>query len=292
MAGERLVTANDENKFKLRLIGIRVRYGREYNLPTASEVAALIVGDFDSNTNDRDIILHTQEGGLKRISELHPSYIALQYPLLHPYGEDGPDMVTTAVKDVEVDEIKDYYDCRYLSACEAAWRIYGFDIHYRFPPVERLPFHLEGEESVIFDATESIDYALDKASVNETKFIAWMEVNKTDPDARKLLYHKFPTYYVWRQEERVWLKRQKGTCIERVHHVPPSSCELFYLRVLLNKVRGAKDWIDFKNVDNVVYPAYKDACQARGLLEDDKEYIDGLLEASLWGSGNYLRTFL
>ncbi|GKD98858.1 hypothetical protein Tco_1382755 [Tanacetum coccineum] len=89
MAGERLVMTNDENKFKLRLIGTRVQDGREYNLPTTSEVAALIVGDFDSNTNNRDIILHTQEGGLKRISELHPSYIALQYPLLHPYGEDG-----------------------------------------------------------------------------------------------------------------------------------------------------------------------------------------------------------
>ncbi|GJW45254.1 hypothetical protein Tco_0074053, partial [Tanacetum coccineum] len=89
MAGERLVSADEENKFKLRLIGTRTRDGREYNLPTASEVAALIVGDFDSTTNDRDIILHMQEGGLKRISELHPSYIALRYPLLFPYGEDG-----------------------------------------------------------------------------------------------------------------------------------------------------------------------------------------------------------
>ena len=28
-------------------------------------------------------------GGLHRINELHPSYMALQYPLLFPYGEDG-----------------------------------------------------------------------------------------------------------------------------------------------------------------------------------------------------------
>nr|GEZ70494.1 hypothetical protein [Tanacetum cinerariifolium] len=123
------------------------------------------------------------------------------------YINKGPDRVTAAVEDVEVDEIKENYDCRYLSACEAAWRIYGFDIHYRFPPVERLPFHLKGEQSVIFDATDSVDYALDKALVNETKFIAWMETNKTDKEARKLLYHEFPTYYVWKQEERIWLKR-------------------------------------------------------------------------------------
>ncbi|GJT67976.1 DNA helicase PIF1, ATP-dependent [Tanacetum coccineum] len=433
MAGERLVTVTEENKYKLRLIGTRMRDGRQYNLPIASEVEALIVGYIDSNINNMDIILHMQEGGLKRISELHPSYVALQYLLLFLYVEDGywtdiyhegvteetptnkktrvtmreyfayrlqnrstdfsmvlnarrlcqqfivdaytmierermsyiknqqkdlrsetyskleklteeevaafklrgkkvilpssytavhtvefqkrglphahillfleqqdkmttpahidkyisaeiPDKnedpelyeivtdhmmhapcgadrpscpcmvknkVTAAVEDVEVDEIKEYYDCRYLSACEAAWRIYGFDIHYRFPPVERLPFHLKGEQSVIFDATDSIDYALDKASVNETKFIAWMETNKTDEEARKLLYHEFPTYYV----------------------------------------KGATDWVEFKTFEKIVYPTYKDACQARGLLEDDKEYIDGLLEASLWGSGNYLRTF-
>nr|GFA80884.1 hypothetical protein [Tanacetum cinerariifolium] len=34
------------------------RDGRQYNLPTTSEVAALIVGDFDSMEHKRDIILH------------------------------------------------------------------------------------------------------------------------------------------------------------------------------------------------------------------------------------------
>ena len=87
------------------------------------------------------------------------------------------------------------------------------------------------------------------------------------------------------------MKRQKGIALGRVHHVPPSYGEYFYLRVLLNKVKGAKDWSDFKEYNDVIYPTYKDACQARGLLEDDKEYIDGLMEASYWGSGNYLRRF-
>ncbi|XP_074314425.1 uncharacterized protein LOC141649639 [Silene latifolia] len=40
------------------------------------------------------------------------------------------------------DEIKRFYDCRYLSACEAAWRIFGIDIHYRTPAIERLQYHL------------------------------------------------------------------------------------------------------------------------------------------------------
>nr|GEX51246.1 hypothetical protein [Tanacetum cinerariifolium] len=56
-------------------------------------------------------------------------------------------------------------------------------------------------------------------------------------------------------------------------------------------LRGARDWVDFKTFDDIVYPTYKDACQARRLLKDDKEYIYGLLKAILWGTKNYLRMF-
>ncbi|GJY18244.1 ATP-dependent DNA helicase RRM3-like protein [Tanacetum coccineum] len=50
------------------------------------------------------------------------------------------------------------------------------------------------------------------------------------------------------------------------------------------------EWDDLKKVDDVLYLTYRDACYARGLLQDDKEYIDGLLEASFWGMGDYLRS--
>ncbi|KAL7583175.1 hypothetical protein Lser_V15G43646 [Lactuca serriola] len=74
---------------KLRLIGKREQDGRTYNLPTSSEVAALVVGDFCDSIEKRDIVVQTSSGFLQRISELHPSYLALQYPLLFPYGDDG-----------------------------------------------------------------------------------------------------------------------------------------------------------------------------------------------------------
>lgn len=61
--------------------------GRVYNLPTSSEVAALVVGDFQLNMDKRDIILEKYSVKLKRINELHPCYLPLQYPF--PYGEDG-----------------------------------------------------------------------------------------------------------------------------------------------------------------------------------------------------------
>ena len=37
----------------------------------------------------RDIVLHKKNGRMIHISELHPSYLPMQYPLLFPRGEDG-----------------------------------------------------------------------------------------------------------------------------------------------------------------------------------------------------------
>ncbi|KAF9538616.1 hypothetical protein CPC08DRAFT_738836 [Agrocybe pediades] len=76
-------------------IRLRVAPGldkRRYNLPTADEVAVILPGS--NSTAPRDIILHNRAGPLHRISDLHPAYAPLQYPLLFPRGENGwhPDL--------------------------------------------------------------------------------------------------------------------------------------------------------------------------------------------------------
>ena len=74
---------------KLRLIGRRKKDGRQYNLPTVSEVDALIPGD-GNPIDSRDVLIEACGNGImKRISELHPSLMALEYSLIWPYGEDG-----------------------------------------------------------------------------------------------------------------------------------------------------------------------------------------------------------
>lgn len=82
------IDSNSGVDFKLRLIGKQNGDARTYNLPTVSEVAALIVGDIDPTMGSRDILVETNSGGLKRINELNPAYLPLQYPILFPYGED------------------------------------------------------------------------------------------------------------------------------------------------------------------------------------------------------------
>ncbi|CAN6556225.1 unnamed protein product [Malus baccata var. baccata] len=47
------------------------------------------IGDIGEFHTERDIIVENRTHGLQRITKLHPKYMALQYPLLFPYGEDG-----------------------------------------------------------------------------------------------------------------------------------------------------------------------------------------------------------
>lgn len=62
---------------------------RRYNLPTVDEVAVLLPGTV--STRGRDIVLRLRQNNnyLDRISELHPAYTPLQYPLLFPFGTNG-----------------------------------------------------------------------------------------------------------------------------------------------------------------------------------------------------------
>lgn len=102
-----------------------------------------------------------------------------------------------------------YYDCRYLSSCEVVWRIFSFDIHHRKPPVERLMFHLLGEQYIMFDNLKTVDEVLDRTSSNYTKFMAWFDANAKYADARGLTYTEFPLKFVWKQKEVVGNRGKK-----------------------------------------------------------------------------------
>ena len=75
---------HDIHCLRLHLIGSRTTQGRKYHLPICSEIATIIVGNIGVDNAYHDIIVELKEGGLHRINKLHPSYMALQYPLLFP----------------------------------------------------------------------------------------------------------------------------------------------------------------------------------------------------------------
>ena len=64
---------------KIRLIKKRDNDGRSYNCPMCSKVVTMIVGGIGT-IDHKDIIVENHARHLKQINELHPSYLALQYP--------------------------------------------------------------------------------------------------------------------------------------------------------------------------------------------------------------------
>ncbi|CAH1453014.1 unnamed protein product [Lactuca virosa] len=215
---------------------------------------------------------------------------------LFKYINKGPDRATFAMvqnnndsdNNDAVDEIKEYYDCRYISACEASWRIFKYDVHYRYPAVIRLPFHLPGQQ-VIYEADDDIEDVLDRPSVASSMFTSWMKCNEINVEARKLTYVEFPTKFVWKPKLLIWKPREVGYSIGRIHPVSPKLGEAYFLRILLNKVKGPKSFEEIRTVNGEICSSFKDACYNLGLLDDDKEYIDAIKEASLSRSGYYLR---
>ncbi|XP_019225110.1 PREDICTED: uncharacterized protein LOC109206711 [Nicotiana attenuata] len=146
-----------------------------------------------------------------------------------------------------VDEINMYYNFRYISPCEAAWRILEFPLHYRQPSVERLSFYLPNEQHVIFSDDDPID----------------------DVSSR-------PTLKRWEK------RKTSAFSIGRIFFVPPGIGELYYLRLLLNVIKGPKCYEDLKRINNHDHHTFREACFALGLIDDDKEYVDCIKEASSW----------
>ncbi|KAI3725940.1 hypothetical protein L1987_65736 [Smallanthus sonchifolius] len=241
----------------------------------------------------------------KQLLKRYQAYINVEWcnqagsiKYLFKYINKGPDRATVTVVEIDKeddqehgkDEIKEFYDCRYISACEASWRIFAYEVHYRNPSVIRLPFHLPGQQQVVYGADDDIDNVLNKPSVASSMFLSWLKCNEFDDVARKLSYVEFPTKFVWKIDERCWARRKQGFSIGRIHSVSPSLGEAYFLRILLNKVKGPTSFEDIKTVNGVVFPTFRDACYALGLLDDDTEYVEAIKEASHSGSGYYLRT--
>ncbi|XP_045823935.1 uncharacterized protein LOC123916509 [Trifolium pratense] len=211
---------------------------------------------------------------------------------LFKYITKGVDRVTATLEvddDEVVDEIKQFYDCRYLSPSESIWRIFRFDIHSRWPAVQRLTFHLRSEQRILFNDGSNLQTVLSRNRDRNTMFLAWFEANRRYSAGRCLTYIQFPSKFVYDSDNRIWYPHKQGESIGRLSFIPPSNRELYYMRLLLNVQVGCKSFEDIRTVDNHVYDTYREACGELQLLADDRQFIDCIDELSILGSGYHLR---
>ncbi|KAL8099136.1 hypothetical protein AgCh_031714 [Apium graveolens] len=182
-----------------------------------------------------------------------------------------------------VDEIKAYFDGRYICGAEAAHRIFGFDIHYRSISVLRPLFHLTGKRNCTFRENEELQKVLQREKFKRSQLEAFFKLNVDDQTARCYTYDEIPKYYVSNDTDSVWTVQKRGTHIGRLLYTHHSSGEIWYLHLLLSKVRGPTSFNFLKTVDGVLYNTFKEACLKRGFLAEDNEWNEVLEERSKCG---------
>ncbi|XP_074271743.1 uncharacterized protein LOC141595678 [Silene latifolia] len=156
---------------------------------------------------------------------------------LYKYIYKGHDRVSFSLAEGEepqaVDEISQYQTGRWVSPCEAAWRIFGFDLFETQPPV--MPLQTSATEG-----------------------------------CPKLLYGEFTEHYRWDTGSRTWEKRKnKVIAIGRLVFVAPAEGERFFLRLLLLHIRGPTSFEYLKTVDGYVCATFQEAALRHRLVEEE-----------------------
>ncbi|XP_042944515.1 uncharacterized protein LOC122278387 [Carya illinoinensis] len=169
------------------------------------------------------------------------------------------------------------------------WRIYGFIVNEMYPSVYSLHLHLKDKHQVTFQANEDLINVLNSDRSAKSMLTEFFALNQVDENAKTLLYKEFPEFYVWSQQYKEWTRRKKKTVIGRIITANPFEGERYYLRILLNHVRGPLSFEDLRTVDGVVAPTFREAATMHGLLQRDSSLQDCLHEAYLYQMPSNLR---
>ncbi|XP_010445484.1 PREDICTED: uncharacterized protein LOC104728154 [Camelina sativa] len=206
-------------------------------------------------------------------------------PVLYEVGGDGYPVYRRRMTEDYIEKGGIKCDNRYVSASKAIWRIFKFPLQNRSTAVQRLSFHDEGKQPTYFDGKAHISDALEHIINQDSQFMSWLTLNKNNDvgkngkRARELLYAQIPAYFTWDGKNKQLKKRSKGFSLGRINYVPRKMEDEYYLRVLLNIVRGPMSFDGIKTYNGVVYKSYKEVCFASGILDDDQVFINGLIEA-------------
>ena len=219
------------------------------------------------------------------------SFTTIKY--VYKYVHKGVDVSTFGIQEInDKDEVTRFINARTIDPYDAHWRMSEYRVQERFPAVQKLAIHTEGQHQVIFKEGKALK-ALEE--VKDTTLMAYFKLNEEDQEARMHKYQDIPKYYTW--NENKWSKRKSQPAegdmprtIGRINNVSPVQGERFYLRLLLNHIKGAKNFDELRIFEGENFSTYKETCLAMGLLEDDSEWVYSLGEVSLCGSAKQLRS--
>ncbi|XP_071729327.1 uncharacterized protein [Rutidosis leptorrhynchoides] len=191
-----------------------------------------------------------------------------------------------------VDEIQNFIDARFICPHEACWRIFKFPFHHREPAVQILAVHLENMQLIKFHEHQQLNSVIANNPTKKTTLTEWLRYNASSTLGKHLTYLEFHSEFVWYDPKKCWKRRTnlKKPSIGRISYIHPSYEEAFFLRMLLFHQRGCQSFEDIRTINKFVHGTYRLACQAAGLLGDDKEWSTALEEAPASATASQLHS--
>jgi len=142
-----------------------------------------------------------------------------------------------------INEIKQYRDSRMITAIEAVYRLYAFKLYSMSPPILQMQVHLEGMLMVAYKSTDNLNNVVKSEKSQRSMLTEYFNVNRSNPAACQYLYREFPEHFSWNKSKKFWKPRKvKRIQIGRLVYANPAEGERYYLRIMLNHVRGATSY--------------------------------------------------
>ncbi len=141
---------------------------------------------------------------------------------------------------------------------------------------------------MMFDDDDDVQEVAAWSTISRTMTTKWFKTNQESEATQSLTFDQSLQQWVWNRKLKRWSMRKRGFAIGCMYYAHPTSGERYYLRMLLNCIKGATSYEHLRTVDGIKHDTFKDACIAMGLLADDNEWHQALEEASLWALGRQL----
>ncbi|PKU86419.1 hypothetical protein MA16_Dca025242 [Dendrobium catenatum] len=111
---------------------------------------------------------------------------------IYKYIYKGHDKISVSISqkngEQPFDEIQQYQDGRWVSAPEALWRIFEFDLNEMYPSVCNLQLHLEDQQSVYYKDNQNLVDILKSNARKKSMLTEFFRINKSNSEAKKYLY--------------------------------------------------------------------------------------------------------
>ncbi|KAL8276810.1 hypothetical protein RQP46_010741 [Phenoliferia psychrophenolica] len=209
------------------------------------------------------------------------------------YLYKGPDEANVRLTDSrDKSSPDDFFNARYLSACEAAWRIFAFNIVKKEPSVSSLSVHLPDQQRV--------QYHRNAGSSSVSDLIRYLELRpRTEPFLSMTYVQYFeavsfapfnpsnplpPQHHLELQSRDPNVRRNivklrtRGDHVARLQTIPPGRGEPFYLRAILQH-GAATSWDDLYSHEGVRHQSFAEKAVALGLFRDENEAQYAMREA-------------